>query len=88
VANGANIEGRLLAQTGQVTLINDTITAPVCTVTSGGGSTSVTPSVTPKLPNTGSESEQNTASLWAIGISSGIIITLLSLVIVQRKRAI
>lgn len=88
VANGANIEGRLLAQTGQVTLINDTITVPACTVTSGGGSGSGSGSVTPKLPNTGSESEQNTASLWAIGISSGIIITLLSFIIVQRKRVI
>jgi len=88
VANGANIEGRLLAQTGQVTLINDTITVPVCTVTSGGGSGSGSGSVTPKLPNTGSGSEQNTASLWAIGISSGIIIALLSFIIVQRKRAI
>jgi len=82
VADGANIEGRLLARNGQVTLINDTITAPVCTVTSGSGS------VTPKLPNTGSGSEQNAASLWAIGISSGIIITLLSFIFVQRKRVI
>ena len=80
VANGANIEGRLLARNGQVTLINDTITAPVCTVTSGSGS------VTPKLPNTGSE--QNTTSLWAIGISSGIIVVLLSFIIAQRKRVI
>ena len=85
VADGANIEGRLLARNGQVTLINDTIIAPVCTTSV---TTSVTPSVIPKLPNTGSGSEQNTASLWAIGISSGIIITLLSFIIVQRKRVI
>ena len=30
VANGATIEGRLLARNGDVTLINDTITVPVC----------------------------------------------------------
>ncbi len=33
VANGANIEGRLLARNGNVTLINDTITRSTCTVT-------------------------------------------------------
>ena len=37
VNNGANIEGRLLARTGDVTLISDTITRPKCT---GGGGTS------------------------------------------------
>jgi len=32
VANGATIEGRLLARNGNVTLINDTITVPTCAV--------------------------------------------------------
>jgi len=50
VANGANIEGRLLARNGDVSLINDTITAPTCTTPGGGtgGGTTV-----PGLPNTG-----------------------------------
>jgi hypothetical protein len=46
VANGATIQGRLLARNGNVTLINDTITAPVC----AGNDTVDT---TPGLPNTG-----------------------------------
>ena len=32
VANGSTIDGRLLAGTGNVTLINDTITAPTCLI--------------------------------------------------------
>jgi hypothetical protein len=83
----ATLQGRVLAQTAAVTLDHNTITAPIeCLATTfgGGGSTSVTP----KLPNTGTEPEQNTTSLWAIGISSGIIIVLLSFIIVQRKRVI
>lgn len=81
VANGANIEGRLLARNGQVTLINDTITVPTCTA---GGSGSATPG----LPNTGFANNENNTLLWSIGISVGIMIALVSLVIVQKKRAI
>lgn len=42
VANGANIEGRLLARNGAVTLINDTIRTATC-ATSGTTSGSTTP---------------------------------------------
>ena len=56
VANGATIEGRLLARNGNVTLINDTITVPTCAsvVTPGGGSgtTPVNDDGTPSAPNT------------------------------------
>lgn len=52
VNNGANIEGRLLARNGNVTLINDTITVPTCTVTT-------TTSTTPGLPSTGSSAAIN-----------------------------
>jgi len=54
VANGATIEGRLLARNGNVTLINDTITAPIC---AGNDTTEDEPGtgvgVVPGLPNTG-----------------------------------
>jgi hypothetical protein len=53
VANGATIEGRLLARNGSVTLINDTITVPVC---AGNDSEDVTPG----LPNTGESNGQST----------------------------
>ncbi|MGV9001372.1 MAG: ice-binding family protein [Candidatus Saccharimonadaceae bacterium] len=46
VANGATIDGRLLARNGDVTLINDTITASIC----AGNDTA---DDTPGLPNTG-----------------------------------
>lgn len=46
VDNGATIQGRLLARNGNVTLINDTITAPIC----AGNDTE---DVVPGLPNTG-----------------------------------
>ena len=88
LGTGASLNGRALAQTGAVTLHNNTFTGSSCLTTStftGGGSVT---GVTPKLPNTGSGSEQNTASLWAIGISSGIIVALLSFIFVQRKRVI
>ena len=84
MATSASLNGRALAQTGAVTLDTNTITGSTCLATPTFTSTGVTP----KLPNTGAEPEQNTTSLWAIGISSGIIIVLLSFIIVQRKRVI
>jgi hypothetical protein len=53
VNNGVNVLGRLLARNGEVTLINDVLTAPQCstgssTGTGGGGATTTTPvGVTP-----------------------------------------
>jgi LPXTG-motif cell wall-anchored protein len=88
----ASLDGRALAQTGAVTLDTNAFTGSTCLTTSTFIEEEVeeesSVSVTPKLPNTGTESEQNTTSLWAIGISSGIIIVLLSFIIVQRKRVI
>jgi len=78
VANGASIEGRLLARNGEVTLNTDTITAPVCTNTT----------VTPKLPNTGSTSLENNRTLLAVSIAAvAALITLASFIIVRTKRA-
>jgi len=78
VANGANIEGSLLARNGQVTLINDTITVPVCKTTT----------VTPKLPNTGSASLENSQTLLAISLAAvAALVALASFIIVRTKRA-
>jgi len=78
VANGANIEGSLLARDGQVTLINDTITVPVCKTTT----------VTPKLPNTGSASLENSRTLLAISLAAvAALVALASFIIVRTKRA-
>lgn len=69
VANGTNIEGRLLARNGNVTLDNDTITVPTCAAASddgsGTGSGSGSGADTPELPNTG-ESD------YRIGVVIGI----------------
>lgn len=80
---GAALNGRALAQTGAVTLDNNTITDSGCLTASTFGS------VTPKFPNTGFASGLNNAILWAIGITSGImIIASLSLIVIQKKRAL
>ncbi|MEK7472328.1 MAG: ice-binding family protein [Patescibacteria group bacterium] len=75
VANGANIEGRLLARNGSVTLINDTITIANCATT-----TTVT---IPGLPNTGGDSP-NTP--WGV-ITAVTGTALLSFLLSRRNRA-
>jgi len=77
VANGATINGRLLAQNGNVTLINDTITVPTCV----GNDT--TNNVVPGLPNTGLQSGANL--LWVI-VPSAVVLGILSLAYVARKK--
>ncbi|MFY9228187.1 MAG: ice-binding family protein [Candidatus Microsaccharimonas sp.] len=63
VANGATINGRLLARNGNVTLINDTITVSIC----AGNDTA---DVTPGLPNTG---ERNIQYLLWIAVSTLLV---------------
>jgi Ice-binding-like len=79
VANGATIQGRLLARNGNVTLINDTITNTVC-----AGNDTV--DVIPGLPNTGEMSGQYV--LW--GAISTLFITagLLVAYAAYKKRSI
>lgn len=71
VANGANIEGRLLARNGNVTLDNDTITVPACTIPSVGGNGAAT--TVPRLPNTG-------ASNFSIGATLSVATLALALI--------
>jgi len=81
VANGATIQGRLLAQNGSVTLINDTITAPIC---AGNDSTDNTEdNVIPGFPNTGDSRADNI--LW-IALPSFIIIIGVIVALVARKK--
>lgn len=84
VANGANIEGRLLARNGSVTLINDTITVPTC---AEAPATVVTTTPTPKLPNTGVADKGGNNVLAFISIAAGTaVIALLSFIAIQKKR--
>jgi type VI secretion system secreted protein VgrG len=77
VANGATIQGRLLARNGNVTLINDTITAPIC----AGNDTTTSPG----FPNTG-EMSNNPILLVAIAVLS-IAAGLLVAYTVYKKRS-
>lgn len=82
VANGANIEGRLLAQNGSVTLNSDTITRPVCAPPS-----TTTPPETPGLPDTGVDpSNHRIAGLLTILVLAIATAAVLSLYLVRRKR--
>ena len=94
VANGATIQGRLLARNGNVTLINDTITVPQCTTGAGaGGSTGSgqgtgtgtgTP-VIPGLPNTG---DSKGSLILFVGISALFVlcISVLGFVVYKQHR--
>jgi len=81
-ANGATIEGRLLARNGNITLDTNTITRSVCagndTEYNAGG-----PIVIPGLPNTGRIIADN--FLW-IAIPAFVIIAALTAAIVARKK--
>lgn len=86
VANGATIEGRLLARNGSVTLDNDTITVPTCTTVtaSNGGSGSGTP--VPGFPNTGLLTMNNL--LWGLVPFTAIVIAAVSAYVARKKHLI
>jgi len=73
VANGATIEGRLLARNGNVTLINDRITVPTCSdgTTDGegeNGGEGAGAGIIPGFPNTGSQATD------AVLIGAGVLL--------------
>ena len=80
VANGANIEGRLLARNGLVSLINNVVTGSVC-----GAST--TTATTPKFPNTGIAPTDNNIFL-GLGTLGGLITISIALAVARRKQVI
>jgi len=87
VANGANIEGRLLARNGNVTLDSATVTVPAaCSTTPGGGGT--TGVTTPGFPNTGVVDVQKSNISLGLILSAGILVALSSLYIIRKKRAV
>jgi membrane-associated protease RseP (regulator of RpoE activity) len=81
VADGADIEGRLLARNGNVTLINDTITVPTCLA-------ETTTTSVPGLPNAGIAPENESSTSWNIIISAGIVVALSSFYLARKKRLI
>lgn len=88
VNNGANIEGRLLARNGTVTLNNDVITIPSTCTTAGGGGGSTTGgsgSTTPGLPNTG-VSQLRYNYLWYVAVAIVGVFGLVAIYVVHKKR--
>ncbi|MEX1995715.1 MAG: ice-binding family protein [Candidatus Saccharimonadales bacterium] len=80
VDNGADIEGRLLARNGNVTLISDTITVPTCTVSSSDDTTG--------LPDTGLGPNDKNA-LWSILLPVGIfLVGVVSLFLARSNRTV
>lgn len=86
VANGATIQGRLLARNGNVTLINDTITVPTCAAVDDDEATEGAGAAVPSLPNTGLRS--GIIPLWIIVPAIAVIVGSLVVYIVRRKRHI
>jgi len=78
VANGATINGRLLARNGNVTLINDTITAPIC----AGNDTE---DVVPGLPNTGEMNNQSIVSWVATALFFVTAASLVTFVLYKKR---
>lgn len=91
VANGANIEGRLLARNGNVTLINDTITRATCTVTpasiaaAAAAASAASSTTTPGLPNTGIGPDSKSKAQWDIVIPIASLVVLSSLYLRKKN---
>jgi hypothetical protein len=86
VANGANIEGRLLARNGAVALNNDTIHIPTCATTTTTTTTS-TGTTTPGLPNTGvSDKNQHDITVWYGVGAAGAVLAAISFYLARSKK--
>lgn len=90
MATGASLNGRALAQTGAVTLDNNTITAASCLTaptSNGDSATPTTAAAVPKLPNTGIGSGEQNIS-WIIVTIAGLFTASILLIAVRRKSKI
>jgi Ice-binding-like len=85
--NGASIEGRALAQTGAVTLINNRITAPIeCGDTTVAGSTATATTTTPVVPvlaNSGGGPQSGLP--WMLVLLIGLGAVTLGLIVRTRR---
>ena len=88
VAAGANVEGRLLAQNGNVTLISDTIAVPDCTASEAARAAAAAAAALANLPNTGIASEHQSSTPWNIIIPTVIAAALISFCLIRRKQRI
>ena len=101
LTTGTNVEGRVLARNGAVTLDTNIITRATCAVLPPASTSSSTSTVTstsvvtptrvltssPKLPNAGIDAkDKNNISTWSVIIPAGIFAVLFSFYLVQRKQ--
>ena len=101
LTTGTNVEGRVLARNGAVTLDTNIITRATCAVLPPASTSSSTSTVTstsvvtptrvltssPKLPNAGIDAkDKSNTSTWSVIIPAGIFAVLFSFYLVQRKQ--
>ena len=99
LTTGTNVEGRVLARNGGVTLDSNIVTRATCVVPTTASTSSfasisnqsstststITSTTSPKLPNTGTDPEDKTSTPWSIIIPTGIFAVLFPLYLAQRK---
>jgi len=82
---GADLEGRALAQTGAVTLDNNTITGSACL---GAPIFTTTDGATPGLPSTGITPRQAHDNRWIAIASVGTVVGVAIIYMLRKKRSI
>jgi len=86
VGTESNIEGRLLARNGNVTLDHTTVSVPICTVATATATPAA--AAVAKLPSTGVASSHSNIP-WSVAILAGVFaLSTLFVAIRRKKRAI